>query len=102
MSPRYLGCRLVIAKNFARLHLTNLKKQGVLPCTFADSADYDKIQADDRLSVHDLAKLAPNVPLRATLHHPDGRTDTLQLLHSMTEEQVKWFRAGAALNLFKT
>ena len=102
MSPRYLGCRLVIAKGFARLHITNLKKQGVLPCTFADPADYDEIQADDRISIHNISMLAPNAPLRATLHHADGRTDTFQLLHSMTEEQIRWFRAGAALNLFRT
>lgn len=102
MSPRYLGCRLVIAKSFARLHLTNLKKQGILPCTFSTPADYDTIQADDRMSVHELQQLAPNTPLRATLHRADGRTEALQLLHSMTEEQIRWFRAGAALNLFRS
>lgn len=99
MSPRYLGCRLVLAKSFARLHLTNLKKQGVLACTFADPSDYDRIDAKDRLSVQGLKGLAPGRPLAATLHHPDGTTASLQLAHSFTEEQIRWFRAGAALNL---
>ena len=101
MSPRYLGCRLVLAKSFARLHLTNLKKQGLLPCTFADPSDADKIAATDRISVQDLSHLAPDQTLTATLHHVDGRTENLELLHSMTEEQIRWFRAGAALNLVK-
>jgi len=99
MSPRYLGCKLVIAKSFARLHLTNLKKQGILPCTFADPADYDAIRVDDRISVRALAQMAPGKPLAATLHHADGTTIPLTLHHSMTEEQIRWFRAGAALNL---
>ncbi|MBI3320766.1 MAG: aconitate hydratase [Candidatus Omnitrophica bacterium] len=102
MSPRYLGCRLVIAKSFARLHLTNLKKQGVLPCTFAAPGDYDKVKAGDRISVSGLARLAPGTPLTATLHHADGRTEPLQLVHSMTHEQVRWFNAGAALNLLSS
>jgi aconitate hydratase len=99
MSPRHLGCRLVIARSFARLHLTNLKKQGVLACTFAAPADYGKIRAGDRVSVAGLADLAPGRPLRATLHHADGAAEVLELRHSLTEEQVRWFRAGAALNL---
>jgi aconitate hydratase len=99
MSPRYLGCRLVIAKSFARLHLTNLKKQGILPCTFAAPAAYDTVRAGDRISVAGLNRLAPGRPLAGTLHHADGTTTAVQLLHSMTEEQIRWFRAGAALNL---
>jgi aconitate hydratase len=99
MSPRHLGCRLVIARSFARLHLTNLKKQGILPCTFADPSAYDRIRAGDRLSVAGLARLAPGEPLRAILHHLDGTTSSLQLLHSLTPEQIRWFAAGAALNL---
>jgi aconitate hydratase len=99
MSPRYLGCRLVVAKSFARLHLTNLKKQGILPCTFSNPADYDKVKAGDRLTVKGLAQLAPGKPLAAALHHAEGATESIQLLHSMTEEQIRWFRAGAALNL---
>ena len=99
MSPRYLGCKLVIAKSFARLHLTNLKKQGILPCTFVNPPDHDVIKADDRISVQGLRALAPAVPLQGTLHHADGTTRPLELAHSMTDEQIRWFRAGAALNL---
>lgn len=99
MSPRYLGCRLVIAKGFARLHLTNLKKQGILPCTFAAPADHDKVRPGDRISVAGLNQLAPGRPLAGTLHHADGSAEAIQLLHSMTEEQIRWFKAGAALNL---
>ena len=102
MSPRYLGCRLVAAKSFARLHLTNLKKQGILPCTFTDPADYAKVKTGDRISVGGLNQLAPGQPLAATLHHADATTETIQLLHSMTEEQIRWFKAGAALNLLSS
>ncbi len=99
MSPRYLGCKLVVAKGFARLHLTNLKKQGILPCTFADPADADRVQAGDRISVAGLRALAPGSMLSATLHHADGAAESFPLLHSLTAEQVRWFKAGAALNL---
>ena len=99
MSPRYLGCRLVIAKSFARLHLTNLKKQGILPCTFANPADHEKIAATDRISVSGLRELAPGKTLAGTIHHVDGRNEPIQLLHMMTPEQIRWFQAGAALNL---
>ena len=102
MSPRYLGCKLVIAKSFARLHLTNLKKQGILPCTFARPEDYAGIVAGDRLSVAGLGGLAPGTRLSATLHHADGTSRSFPLLHSMTAEQIRWFRAGAALNLLST
>jgi aconitate hydratase len=102
MSPRYLGCRLVIAKSFARLHLTNLKKQGVLPCTFVTPTDHDVIVSGDRISVAGLAHLAPGTTLQATIHHTDGRTQPLSLAHSMTLDQIRWFKAGAALNLFAT
>jgi aconitate hydratase len=102
MSPRWLGCKLVIAKNFARLHLTNLKKQGILPLTFADPADYEKMQTQDRISVTGLQGLAPGKPLQATLHHADGRNESLTLLHTMTPEQIRWFKAGGALNLLSS
>jgi aconitate hydratase len=101
MSPRYLGCKVVVAKSFARLHITNLKKQGILPCAFANPADYDKIKDDDRLSILGLQELAPDKPLTAILHHADGTTETLRFLHSLTEEQVRWFQAGSALNLLR-
>lgn len=99
MSPRFLGCRLVIAKSFARLHVTNLKKQGVLPCTFTDPADYGKIQKEDKISIHGLADLSPGKNLKATLHHTSGQTESFELAHSLTDEQIRWFKAGSALNL---
>jgi len=99
MSPRLLGCKLVIARSYARLHLTNLKKQGILACTFADPADYDTVKADDRISVESLGRIAPGDLLQGVLHHADGTTETLPLAHSLTEEQIRWFKAGAALNL---
>ena len=102
MSPRYLGCKLVIAKSFARLHLTNLKKQGILPCTFAAPADFDTVKSGDRISVAGLAQLRPATPLAATLHHAGGSTDSVTLHHSMTDEQIRWFKAGAALNLLSS
>ena len=102
MSPRYLGCRAVLAKSFARLHETNLKKQGILPLTFADPADYDTIRVDDRVSLAGLSALAPGRPVTAQVHHADGATATLSLAHALTEEQVRWFKAGSALNLIRT
>ena len=102
MSPRYLGCRLVIAKSFARLHITNLKKQGILPCTFTKAADYDVVQAGDRISIAGLGRLAPGQPLAATLHHANATTHAITLQHSMTDEHIRWFTAGAALNLLSS
>ncbi len=102
MSPRYLGCKLVIANNFARLHLTNLKKQGILPCTFANPADYDRIQVNDRISVTGLQRLAPGQPLSAILHHANGANEPLTFAHPLTNEQIRWFKAGAALNLLSS
>jgi len=101
MSPRYLGCKVVIAKSFARLHETNLKKQGILPLVFLSSGDYDKIRADDRVSLIKLKDLAPGKPVTMRLDHADGSTETIQLSHSMTEEQIRWFKAGSALNLIR-
>ncbi len=98
MEPRHLGCRAIITRNFARIHETNLKKQGILPLTFADPADYDKVQADDRVSVLGLAELAPGTPLTVVLKHADGSTDELQANHTLSELQVEWFKAGSALN----
>jgi aconitate hydratase len=98
MSPRYLGCRAVLVKSFARIHETNLKKQGVLPLTFADSKEYDLFEQDDRVSVVGLAALTPGRPVEVRIHKPDARTSTIQARHSLTEEQIAWFRAGSALN----
>jgi aconitate hydratase len=99
MSPRHLGAAAVIVKSFARIHETNLKKQGVLPLTFTNPADYDKVLEADRVSILGLKTLAPGKPLQAVLHHAGGKTDTLDLNHSLTQDQIAWFKAGSALNL---
>ncbi len=98
MSPRYLGCVAVLARSFARIHETNLKKQGILPLTFRDPADYERFEQGDRVSIVGLAGLAPGRPLTVRLRKPDGRTEELQVHHSLTREQIAWFRAGSALN----
>ncbi|MCP9451676.1 MAG: aconitate hydratase [Nitrospira sp.] len=98
MSPRFLNVRVVIAKSFARIHETNLKKQGILALTFADPNDYEKIEQFDRISVTGLNNLAPGKPVTVTIHKPDGQTVTIQANHSMTEQQIEWFKAGSALN----
>jgi aconitate hydratase len=98
MSPRYLGAKVVLVKSFARIHETNLKKQGILPLTFANPKDYDLFEQADRVSVTGLQALAPGRPVEVRIHKPDGRTVTLQARHSLTEEHIGWFRAGSALN----
>jgi len=100
MEPRYLGMKAVIVRSFARIHETNLKKQGVLPLTFADPADYEKIAGDDRVAICGLAGLAPGSPLTMTLTHKNGSVETFPVRHSMSAQQVEWFKAGAALNMF--
>ncbi len=97
MSPRFLNVRAVITKSFARIHETNLKKQGILPLTFADPKDYDKIEMNDRLSVVDLANLAPGKPVTVIIHKASGDVK-IQANHSMTAQQITWFKAGSALN----
>ena len=99
LSPRLLGGAAVVARSFARIHETNLKKQGLLPLTFQDPADYDLIQEDDRISLIDLYKLTENIPVTCIISHVDGSEDTLQLDHTFAESQVAWFKAGSALNL---
>ncbi|RMH04565.1 MAG: aconitate hydratase, partial [Nitrospirae bacterium] len=98
MSPRYLGVKAVITKSFARIHETNLKKQGILPLTFANPADYDQIEEEDRISIVGLRELAPGKPVTVIIHKKDGREVTIQTNHSMTEQQIQWFKAGSALN----
>ena len=98
MSPRFLGVRAVLTKSFARIHETNLKKQGALPMTFANPGDYDQIEQEDRFSVHGLNALAPGKPIDITIHKKDGKEVKIQANHSMTEQQIGWFKAGSALN----
>ena len=97
MSPRFLNVRAVITKSFARIHETNLKKQGILPLTFADPKDYDKIDMNDRLSVVDLSHLSPGKPVTVVIHKASGDVK-IQANHSMTAQQITWFKAGSALN----
>jgi aconitate hydratase len=98
MSPRYLGVKAVIARSFARIHETNLKKQGVLPLTFANKADYNKIAKDDLVTITGLNNLKPGVPLEAKVTKPNGETVTIELTHSLNHEQIRWFKAGSAMN----
>ena len=100
LSPRLLGGTAVIARSFARIHESNLKKQGLLALTFQDTADYDKIREDDRISLVGLADLAPGKPVDCIVSHSDGTTETLHLNHTFGESQLEWFRLGSALNLF--
>ncbi len=99
MSPRFLGAKAVIVRSFARIHETNLKKQGVLPLTFADPADYDLIREDDRINIEGLAGLAPGSTVKMVIVHSDGSRDEAVLNHTLNAEQIGWFKAGSALNL---
>ncbi|MGH2570213.1 MAG: aconitate hydratase, partial [bacterium] len=101
MSPRHLGAAAVLVRSFARIHETNLKKQGVLPLTFVDPADYDRVQVDDRVSIGGLSALAPGSTHTVTFHHADGTDSRVRARHSLNEEQIDWFRAGSALNLLR-
>jgi len=101
MEPRYRGAKAIFARSFARIHETNLKKQGVLALTFADPASYDLIHEDDRISVVDLHELAPDRPVRCVIHGSDGGTVELTATHTMNDEQIEWFRAGSALNIIR-
>jgi len=93
-----LGASCVLVQSFARIHATNLKKQGVLALTFAHSEDYQKVQEDDRISIVGLADFAPKQPLTVILHHSNGKEESIQAKHSYNLEQIKWFQAGSALN----
>jgi aconitate hydratase len=101
MSPRHLGAAAVITRSFARIHESNLKKQGVLPLTFADPADYDKVLETDRISLRGLADLGPDTSLVAVLRHDDGSEESFAVSHTLNEEQIEWFKAGSALNLLR-
>ncbi len=102
MEPRFLGARAIIARSFARIAETNLKKQGVLALTFADPSDYDKIGRDDLVDIVDLAELAPNRAVTAVLHHPDGTSEELTLTQTLSPDQIEWFKEGSALNVIRS
>ena len=98
MEPRFLNVRVILAKSFARIHETNLKKQGMLALTFTDGRDYDKVREDDRIDVMGLEHFQPGQPLTVRLHHSDGSEDTFMAAHTYNELQIAWFKAGSALN----
>jgi aconitate hydratase len=101
MEPRHLGVRVVLTKSFARIHETNLKKQGMLALTFANKDDYDKIQEDDSIDVIGLTTFAPGTPLTLVLNHADGSKDEIVANHTYNQQQIEWFKAGAALNIIR-
>ena len=101
MEPRFLGVRAVVVKSFARIHETNLKKQGMLALTFVNKADYDKVQEKDTIDIVGLTEFAPGKNLTIVLHHADGTTDSFEVAHSYNAQQIGWFVAGSALNLIK-
>jgi aconitate hydratase len=101
MEPRHLGVRAVLVKSFARIHETNLKKQGMLGLTFANKEDYDKIQEDDTIDIIGLTEFAANKALAVYLHHSDGTSDVIQVNHTYNDQQIEWFKAGGALNIIR-
>ena len=101
MSPRFLGAAAVITRSFARIHESNLKKQGILPLTFHRPADYEKVEESDKVSILGLKELAPGKQVRILLHHADGTSEEIFLNHSLNAEQIEWFKAGSALNVLK-
>ncbi len=101
MEPRHLGVRVILVKSFARIHETNLKKQGMLAITFADPNDYTKIQEDDTIDIEGLTSFVPGSQLKVVLHHADGSSDSFAVNHTYNEQQIEWFKAGAALNIIK-
>ena len=101
MEPRHLGVRAILVRSFARIHETNLKKQGMLALTFADKADYDKIREDDSIDIIGLSDFAPGRPLTIRLNHQDGSHDEISVNHTYNDQQIEWFRAGGALNVIR-
>ncbi len=101
MEPRFLGVRAVLVKSFARIHETNLKKQGMLALTFVNKADYDKIKEDDSIDIEGLISFTPNISLTLILNHIDGSKDEIKVNHTYNEQQIEWFKAGGALNIIR-
>jgi len=102
MEPRHLGVRAILVRSFARIHETNLKKQGMLALTFANKADYDKVQEDDNIDIETLTSFEPGKPLRIELNHSDGTSDIIEVHHTYNEQQIEWFKAGGALNVIRS
>ena len=101
MEPRFLGVRAIIVRSFARIHETNLKKQGMLALTFANKEDYDKVQEDDSIDITGLGSFTPGKPLTMVLNHKDGSKDSITLNHTYNKPQIEWFKAGGALNVIR-
>ena len=101
MEPRHLGVRVILVKSFARIHETNLKKQGMLGLTFANKEDYDKVQENDKIDIVGLTTFAPGKPLTVVLKHADGSVDEIQANHTYNQQQIEWFKAGGALNIIR-
>ena len=101
MEPRFRGARAILARSFARIHETNLKKQGILALTFADPATYDQIEEDDKVSLAGLADLTPDRPVTGSIRKPDGSSVEFAATHTMNGEQIEWFKAGSALNIIR-
>ncbi|MBA4168260.1 MAG: aconitate hydratase, partial [Chitinophagaceae bacterium] len=101
MEPRHLGVRAIIVRSFARIHETNLKKQGMLALTFAHKEDYDKVLEDDVLDITGLGAFAPGKQLTLVLNHIDGKTEEIKLNHTYNKQQIEWFKAGGALNVIR-
>jgi aconitate hydratase len=101
MEPRFLGVRAILTKSFARIHETNLKKQGMLALTFANTSDYDKIQEDDTIDILGLETFAEGQPLTIVLHHNDGTNEEFPVNHTYNAQQIEWFKAGSALNIIR-
>lgn len=102
MEPRHLGVRAILVRSFARIHETNLKKQGMLALTFANKEDYDKVQEDDNIDILGLTSFTPGIPLTVVLNHNDGSYDSITVNHTYNEQQIEWFKAGGALNVIRS
>ncbi len=101
MEPRHLGVLAILVRSFARIHETNLKKQGMLAITFANKEDYDKVLEDDSIDILGLTSFTPGKPLKVILHHIDGSRDEIIVNHTYNEQQIEWFKAGGALNVIR-
>ncbi|MDD3780263.1 MAG: aconitate hydratase, partial [Proteiniphilum sp.] len=101
MEPRHLNVKVILVKSFARIHETNLKKQGMLALTFVNKEDYHKVRERDKISVTGLTEFAPGKNLTVELLHPDGSKDFFEVAHTYNEQQISWFKSGSALNAMK-
>ena len=101
MEPRHLGVRAILVRSFARIHETNLKKQGMLALTFANKEDYEKIKEDDIIDIVGLNSFSPGRPLKVVLHHNDRTKDEITVNHTYNQQQIEWFKAGSALNMIR-